>query len=711
LRASEERWRRLFECSSVGITVKDAEQRIVAANPAFQKMVGYSGTELQALTPVDLTDPDDRASTELILADLKAGRKHAHQLEKRFRRKDGSVFWADVSAFYVPATESAPGFFPAIVVDITERKRAEALQLRRVQANEVLKRSLNALARERQLDSVLNQVLVVLTKQLGGHSSTLWLIDAEHRRGHLHSVCQDGCVVRANASGHPNAGEPHEWSSDDPGWLMLQKKRPFVTDDPIGDVRIGYSPVHREYLAALGAQALVWIPLVFGEQLMGMLSVRMTAKCRVEDEALEFAQALAQQATLALELTRLAEQAKQTALAVERENAARQRAAQLVKANEALRGCLDALASVPELDDFLGQVMVAITLQLGAVSSTLRVLSLEQHNLTVELVFQEGRVSSSAEAKYPDCWQSLSLDDQRVATFLAQPTTVIRLLDSTSPLPEDLRSYLLGLGIKTLLWISLTSGGQVNGRLAFRFTEERDFDPEELEIARALATQASLAIQLTRLANAARQSAVLAERNRLAGEIHDALAQSFTGISMQLGVAEEELAANEGDPLGHIRRANEMAKFGLAEARRSVLSLRPGLVRDAGLITALQALVERSNVTGRLRCDFRTNGVPEERLSAPVQHELLRIAQEAISNALRHAQATVVTVTLGWDAPNLTLRVKDNGCGLARTRREASQGFGLRGMQERAARIGAKLEIQTAAGHGTSIIVRVAIST
>src|SRR6202023_3552950 len=97
----------------------------------------------------------------------------------------------------------------------------------------------------------------------------------------------------------------------------------------------------------------------------------------------------------------------------------------------------------------------------------------------------------------------------------------------------------VAVGRKTVVVIPLISRGQTVGRLTFRFTDERDFDPEELEIARALAAQASLAIHLTRLAKAARQSAVLEERNQLAGEIHDSLAQFFTGISMQLGVAKE----------------------------------------------------------------------------------------------------------------------------------------------------------------------------
>jgi len=98
------------------------------------------------------------------------------------------------------------------------------------------------------------------------------------------------------------------------------------------------------------------------------------------------------------------------AMAGERELFAHRRATELAKANEALRVCLDALASVPELDDFLGQAMAAITLQLGAVSSTLRVRNFEQNTLPLELVFQDGRVMTPNEAKYPECWRSVSLE-------------------------------------------------------------------------------------------------------------------------------------------------------------------------------------------------------------------------------------------------------------------------------------------------------------
>src|SRR5258708_6526405 len=291
----------------------------------------------------------------------------------------------------------------------------------------------------------------------------------------------------------------------------------------------------------------------------------------------------------------------------------------LAKANEALGGCLDALASVPELDEFLGQVMAAFSRQLGAVSSLVRVLDAEQKSTTLELFFKEGQMMSPEQAKYPECFRSLPLDKLGF-TALEDPIIVEHVADpQTLLVPGGLRCYLLGLGVKTLLIIPLTCRGQAkaNGVLSFRFMEERDFQAEELEIARALATQASLAIRLTQLAKTARQSAVLRERNRLAGEIHDSLAQNFAGIAIQLAGAEEKLGAGEGAPLCRVRLAHQMTELGLAEARRSALSLRSTVIEESGLIGALQMLVERSNVAGRLRCNFRSNCIPEETLPPP----------------------------------------------------------------------------------------------
>ena len=607
-----------------------------------------------------------------------------------------------------PDTIEALGSVADTIAQGIERKVAarkileHAVKLSR--ANEVLRRSLDALARDKHLQSFVDQVLVVLTEQLGGHSSTLWLMDVEQRAAHLHSVCQDGRVVVAEDSDHPNAREPRYWSSDDPGWIAIQMKRPFLLDDPVDDPQLRYSPAQRAHFSALGIRALLLIPLVFGQQLIGLLSVRIAGNRQLDEEDLEFARSLAQQATLAIELARLAEQAKQTALAIERKKAVRERAVELAKANEALRGCLDALASVPELDEFLGQVMGAMTRQLGATASVLRLRDFEQNLLTLDLVFQGNRVMTPTEAKYPASLQNIPLDARQL-TLLKQPATVLHLLDPTTPIPDAFRSYLLETGAEASLVVSLTLANQLVGSVTFRFNKDREFRPEELEIARALATQASLAIQLTRLAKAARQSAVLEERNQLAGEIHDSLAQLFTGISMQLGAARKVIERGGDNSLSYVERAIELAQFGLAEARRSAFSIQPTIIAELGLTHALQKLVERSNIPGRLHCDFHSTGVPEENLPPSVQEELLRIAQEAMSNAVRHAQPTVINVSLRYEPPNLVLEVTDNGSGIARPQAASRDGFGLTNMQARAKNLGAQFDLRTAAGRGTSIVV------
>jgi signal transduction histidine kinase len=395
----------------------------------------------------------------------------------------------------------------------------------------------------------------------------------------------------------------------------------------------------------------------------------------------------------------------EAALAREREISARQRTIELAKANQALQGCLDALTLVPELDELLSQVMAAITRQLGAVSSVLRLRDFERNCLVIDLVFQDGRVITPAEAKYPPRLQSIPLDEQQLS-LLAQPAAVLQLLDDISAIPDEPRHCLLGLGVKTLLVVPLNIAKRLIGTLSFRFTE---FRPEEIEIARALESQAALAIQVTRLAKAAKQAAILEERTRLAGEIHDGLAQSFTAICMQLGVAEQELSSKEGGPICRIQRAIELANFGLAEARRCARNLRLSTVEESGLVVALQRLVERSSVAGRLHCSLRSSNVPEDTLPARVKHELLRIAQEAVHNAVRHANPAVIAVALQWDAPDLVLRVRDDGCGISAARLEKSEGLGLASMRQRASEIGGRFEVQTAASRGTTIVVTVPV--
>jgi signal transduction histidine kinase len=120
-------------------------------------------------------------------------------------------------------------------------------------------------------------------------------------------------------------------------------------------------------------------------------------------------------------------------------------------------------------------------------------------------------------------------------------------------------------------------------------------------------------------------------------------------------------------------------------------------------------LVERSNIPGRLRCTFRSNLEGDGSLPVAVRQDLLRIAQEAISNALRHAKSTAISVSLSSDSQNLILRVKDNGRGIT-TVAEGGEGFGLLNMRARVKKLNGSLNIRTAPGRGTSIVVRVPLN-
>jgi PAS domain S-box-containing protein len=125
LRASEERWRSMFEASAVGIAVIDQQLHFAAANQAFQRMVGYSGEELRSLGPPDITHEEDREATQEMIENVRSGEHQDHPTENRYHRKDGEVIWVRVSIARALDPSSSLLAMPAIIEDITERKHAE----------------------------------------------------------------------------------------------------------------------------------------------------------------------------------------------------------------------------------------------------------------------------------------------------------------------------------------------------------------------------------------------------------------------------------------------------------------------------------------------------------------------------------------------------------------------------------------------------------
>ena len=216
-------------------------------------------------------------------------------------------------------------------------------------------------------------------------------------------------------------------------------------------------------------------------------------------------------------------------------------------------------------------------------------------------------------------------------------------------------------------------------------------------------------LQATRaeLAIAERHAGTLAERQRLARDLHDTLTQGFASVVLLLEAAEESLAT--GRPVDrHIEQALRSARDNLAESRRVVWALRPRPLAEQSLPQALQELTGRLGEETGLRAETVVTGTARP-LPAEVEEALLRIVQEALANVRKHAAASRVTVTLSYLDDLTMLDVHDDGIGFeyAATVAAAGAGLGLHAMAERVAALGGSLAVESAPGEGATIAVEV----
>ncbi len=227
---------------------------------------------------------------------------------------------------------------------------------------------------------------------------------------------------------------------------------------------------------------------------------------------------------------------------------------------------------------------------------------------------------------------------------------------------------------------------------------EQSKDRREL-IGRLEATQAELS-------EVSREAGVMAERERMAAEIHDTLAQGFTSILMLLQAAEPHIGRDPESARRQVGLAARTARENLAEARALVAAVPPAPLGESSLDEAVRRLSDRLAEETEVDADCTVSGEPR-RLPARTEVVLLRTAQEGMANVRRHAGATHVAVRLGYEAAAVRLEIHDDGRGFDPA---AANGFGLRGMRERAAQVEGTLVVRSRPGEGTSITVEVPVS-
>jgi two-component sensor histidine kinase len=201
---------------------------------------------------------------------------------------------------------------------------------------------------------------------------------------------------------------------------------------------------------------------------------------------------------------------------------------------------------------------------------------------------------------------------------------------------------------------------------------------------------------------------VLEERARLAREIHDTLAQGFVGISSQLDAVAMSMPEDDSPARQYLQMARRMARHSLTEARRSMMDLRASVLEDRDLAAALEAGA-RAWTAGQ-PVEVSVEAMGESRpLPQETEQQLLRIAQEAVANVMKHANASRIGIKLEREPKSLRLRIVDNGRGFEeRDAFAAHEGhFGLLGMRERAERLGGGLHLASRLGEGTEVEVSV----
>jgi signal transduction histidine kinase len=390
------------------------------------------------------------------------------------------------------------------------------------------------------------------------------------------------------------------------------------------------------------------------------------------------------------------------------EQKARERAECLAEIQtNAVQLALDLLVREPDIESFF-----------AAFTKTL-VEDCESHACGVWLIDQDQRacelwmayLGDRLVTRTSDDWDLLTLPRESMAQHLFESragwSQTVEYGHDDQRLPDAVRRYNRRNGVDSIAVAPLVLGDRNLGWIAL---STYNCTPCEwrwrVAVLEAMARQATLALHQSQVAERSRREerrkAILEERNRLARDIHDNLAQGFAAILMQLQAAQRDAASLPPAVATILDTTIELARNHMTEARRSVAALRPNGSSDEDIATALKRIADVSRRTSAVPIELNVDELP--RFGSIVEREILGIAQEALTNALRHSRAKQITIRASTvRSIGLRLSVADDGRGISRDRRSA--GFGMTSMQERAERIGASLTIVTAPRSGTEVVL------
>jgi PAS domain S-box-containing protein len=626
---------------------------------------------------LETVHPEDRSFIERGL-DEAVRKKSGFDMEFRIALADGSIKHVQGVGRPVVGQSGEVDRYIGTTVDITERKRSEALLTGE-------KRLLEMVATGVALKEILNALCLIIEEYRSGTLASVLLLRPDGL--HLDSVAGPSLPKGWTQQIESLPIGPCAGSCGTAAYRGSSVIVSDIASDPLWDVA-----EHRASALKHGLRASWSNPVLSSNgKVLGTFCIYYREPRTPTAQDLELIE-------LATHLVRIA---------IERDRAedALRTSEQLARSHvEVLMRSLDVLATEAAPEKFIAEMLRTIGQHLHARSVLLWLRNRQDDSLRLQLVVEDDQqVAQHPDhpfVKDPQAWKR-SLYFQEM--FFTKAPVVCDDIEHDSRIDAEFREYLIKRGRKKFLAIPMFVLGEVRGFIGIQHVEEGAYRPEEIELAQALAHHVMMAAHGHELAEQQRQGAILKERTRMARDIHDTLAQGFTGVIVQLDAAVEALRDEEPEGAAkHIGRARELARESLSEARRSVYALRPQALEKAAFPDALKAIIQNTAAGTSLRADFQLDGEPCQ-LEPSVEENLLHIGQEALTNALKHAHATEFRARLSFDSGAVRLELRDNGDGFL-VGAVHGGGFGLIGMKERAEQIGARLTVLSEPGAGTDIV-------
>jgi signal transduction histidine kinase len=395
--------------------------------------------------------------------------------------------------------------------------------------------------------------------------------------------------------------------------------------------------------------------------------------------------------------------------ALHREIAKRRRAECLAKTQaDVVQLALDLLVREPDIDGFFGALTRTIVDEGDSHACGVWLIDEDHQRCELWMAYVVDRLYT----RNGSGWDQLAFPCESMGSHLFgyAPgwTQTVEYTSEDPRLPEAVRDFNRSAGVHAVVIAPLVLGARTLGWIALSSSHSSEYwtDWWRAVLIEAIGRQAALALHQSRLAERSRleerRKTILEERNRLARDIHDNLAQGFAAILMQLQAAQREACLLPPAVAVKLETAVELARTHMIEARRSVGTLRPNVSDGDDVAKALKRIADLAQRTTSVPIDVRLDELP--RFGDGVEREIVGIAQEALTNAVRHSRARRITIKASTvRSIGLRLSVADDGRGIARER--PTSGFGMTSMHERAERIGASLTIVTAPRSGTEVVL------